>query len=970
MSANLHTENERIEAALQYILANNRDLWLKILMALKSWYGEAGRDIAETWSQTDPNFNAQDFRDVWKGLKPGGGVKIGTLFHVAKQHGWRDDQPHVMPTAEQIAQRQREADKRTQKENIDLYRKREQAAKTAQTVYRSPFAPANNPYLVRKDVLPVPMLKELPASKLAKILNYAPHSDGQPLTGNILIVPIMFQGKLSSLEFIDESGRKSALSGGAKAGGYAPLQATPEGNGEGLTILIGEGVASCMTAKQATGYPAFAALSSGNLLSVAKQLRTDYPAAAFVILGELLKATGELDPHSIQAAEAIGARLAVPDFGIERHQEQTDINDYAQKFGVQAVQELIELSTTGIGKAKNANFSGLDQKQVGQVGQDQETPSKAFIDGLKPAPPTPQNDGGAEVGQVGQNPEVEKKAEKPGFRLIRFVKEKRNGVYFYGDDEEPIWICSPLEIAADTRDETGNSWGRLLTFTDRDNTEHRWAMPMHMLKAAGEELRGELLNQGLELANTTKARKLLMDYIIQTPAPLKARSVKRTGWHGHKFVLSDRTIGDSVGERVFYQSASFSVGLKQSGTLAEWRNKVAKPSIGNSRLVLSISTAFAALAMGLVDAEGGGIHLRGPSSSGKSTALNLAASVFSEPKYVKSWRSTDNALEGACTAHSDLCLLLDEVGQLDPKHAGAVAYMIANGQAKGRAERTGGQREAATWRLLFLSSGEIGLSDLVSESGGQNKAGHEVRCIDLLADASKGLGIFERVPEGMQPSEFSNALKHAAATHYGHAMPAYVENLAKNFDILSRKFRAAQNAFVAEVAGKSSGQVQRVAARFGLIAAAGAYATEIGLTGWPEDEAVNASKKCFEDWLAGRGTVGDKEPAAMLAHVKGFLEQHGDSRFTDWDRSERVTINRVGYRRNDEGKGFTYFVFGESFKKELARGFDCGQMTKLLAKIGALMPDSAGKGTRKERMPDGQNMRVYRITPAIWDCTL
>jgi phage/plasmid primase-like uncharacterized protein len=351
-----HTERERIEAALRHIPATSpRDLWFSILAAIKSEYGEAGRDLAETWSQTDPSFNAQDFRDVWKSIKPGGGVKIGTLFRVAKQHGWRDDQPHIKPTAEQIAQRQREADKRTQKENLDLYRKREQAAKTAQTVYRAaPLAPANNPYQVRKGVSPEPMLKELPASELAKILNYAPQSDGQPLTGNILIAPIMQGGQLASLEFIDESGRKSALSGGAKAGGYTPLQAMPKGNGKGLTLLIGEGLASCMTAKQATGYLAFAALSSGNLLAVAKELRSNYPQADVVILGELLKSSGEIDPHAIQAAEAIGARLAVPEFGKERHQEQTDINDFSAKFGADAVQKLIDAATNSTNSYENS----------------------------------------------------------------------------------------------------------------------------------------------------------------------------------------------------------------------------------------------------------------------------------------------------------------------------------------------------------------------------------------------------------------------------------------------------------------------------------------------------------------------------------------------------------------------------------------------------------------------------------------
>ena len=47
-------------------------------------------------------------------------------------------------------------------------------------------------------------------------------------------------------------------------------------------------------------------------------------------------------------------------------------------------------------------------------------------------------------------------------------------------------------------------------------------------------------------------------------------------------------------------------------------------------------------------------------------------------------------------------------------------------------------------------------------------------------------------------------------------------------------------------------------------------------------------------------------------------------------------------------------------------GTGAREVARLLVKCGALMPqgDSA---TRKERMPDGALMRVYRVLPAIWD---
>jgi putative DNA primase/helicase len=73
--------------------------------------------------------------------------------------------------------------------------------------------------------------------------------------------------------------------------------------------------------------------------------------------------------------------------------------------------------------------------------------------------------------------------------------------------------------------------------------------------------------------------------------------------------------------------------------------------------------------------------------------------------------------------------------------------MLANGQGKQRAGRTGAARPRLTWRLLFLSAGEIGLAEHMGEVNKRARAGQELRMIDLPADAGAGLGIFETLHE-------------------------------------------------------------------------------------------------------------------------------------------------------------------------------------------------------------------------------
>ena len=185
-------------------------------------------------------------------------------------------------------------------------------------------------------------LREIDAGAAAAILGYAPKSGGDLLTGRLLVVPVKQGDGTSTLELIDGDKRKAALAGrGSKVGGYWATERLPDGDGAGLTLLIGEGVATVLSASEATGHPAIAALSSGNLPAVAKAMRERYPAAALVILADLVKATGEPDPHAIEAARSVGGKLAIPDFGTDRDPDMTDFNDMAHSCGAEAVARAI-----------------------------------------------------------------------------------------------------------------------------------------------------------------------------------------------------------------------------------------------------------------------------------------------------------------------------------------------------------------------------------------------------------------------------------------------------------------------------------------------------------------------------------------------------------------------------------------------------------------------------------------------------
>lgn len=552
------------------------------------------------------------------------------------------------------------------------------------------------------------------------------------------------------------------------------------------------------------------------------------------------------------------------------------------------------------------------------------------------------------------------------------------------DPKLPVWICGPLAVTAYTRNVDDEGWGRLLEFKDLEGHTHTWAMPVRLLHTESSEYRTVLADRGLVIASGhSRARDLLKDYIQSMNPSAWVRCVEHTGWQGGTFVLPDEVIGDTGGERVLLQTVSGSRHVyRQAGTLEDWKREVARLCVDNSRLVFSVSCAFASMLLGITRDENGGFHFRGISSQGKTTALAVASSVFGQGNlrqggYIQTWRATGNGLEAVASLHNDTLLCLDEIKQVDPRDAGEIAYMLASGKGKGRAEKNCLARERQTWRILFLSTGEISLADHLAAAGKRAHAGQEVRLVDVPAVTGK-YGVFEVLHGCEDGAAFSLAACQAAQTYYGVAAREFLrrlmvldpagrtERLGKDLDDLRREFLAYY------VPAGASGQVQLVAMRFALVAGGGELATRLGITGWAQGEVLSGVVACFKAWLEARGGTGDLETQAALSQVRRFFELHGESRFTLWSTDSldsqdpnRPTINRAGFRRVNARGETEFYVLPEVFKTEICTGFNSRSVVRVLVDKGLLLPATSGRFTRTERFPGLGNTSCYRFTTGV-----
>ncbi len=533
-----------------------------------------------------------------------------------------------------------------------------------------------------------------------------------------------------------------------------------------------------------------------------------------------------------------------------------------------------------------------------------------------------------------------------------------------GEDKPAIRLSGAFDVLASTRDAGGDGWGLLLSWRDMDGREHRWAMPRSMLASDAASVWRVLLDGGLFVASGQTARNRLADFLARVEVHARALAADRPGWHGPRFVLPHRIYGETAGERVVFQGERIAPStFDQGGTLQGWQREVAVSGVGNPRLALALAAAFVGPLLALIDGEGGGLHFVGDSSCGKTTALKAAASVWGPPRErVLTWRATANGLEGVATAHSETLLTLDELGQLDGREAGATAYMLANGQGKARMRATGGLRPQSSWRVLFLSTGEISLAALAATAGKTTAAGQEVRVLEIPANAGAGFGMWNTLHDHADGKALSEALNEAVKREHGTAAPVFLEYLVANPERAKAHARKIMDRFESAIPADASGMARRAGRRFGMIAAAGELARMAGVLPWPEGEAERAAATMFRAWAAARGGLRANEDVVALQSVRDFIERN-PARFEPLHAVEenRHVINRAGWwRETDDAREFLLLA---SAWQEIAEdaGLDGRRIAAAMTTAGLLIPGADGKSSQSIKPPHADKTRLYVV---------
>lgn len=579
--------------------------------------------------------------------------------------------------------------------------------------------------------------------------------------------------------------------------------------------------------------------------------------------------------------------------------------------------------------------------------------------------------------------EDEEEVEHPNYKLTK------NGVLYlleYKEDGEThqqwTMLCGYLKAVCQIRDVDSNNWGLLFELVDRDHKKKE--VVIHRDQLHTDKTAIELLsNKGLKIPRIKKFYKsiltcdLINDYISSCNPSRRAIGIDTVGWHGNSYILPyvdnpknvyyiQNSSKENEEDYILQSNSATPRRLIKKGTLKSWQDNVGALAKDNTVPVFSCSAALAPLLLKPLREDGCCFHFSGSSSIGKSTALHIAASIWGMTE-LSSFRSTDNAAESLCKNSNDGLLLMDELAQGKVEAIEQIAYLFGNGKGKARANRKGEAKVVSDFKIVGISSGEIGLPAKLAEKGKSVTAGMDVRFIDVDADMGKGFGVFDNLHGFKDGDALSKALQKRTKEHSGVVIDEFAKYLTSNFyEVKDKAYSIINDWLSINLPPDVDGQVARVARKFALAAAAGEIAIEAKILPFNKFDSMLHSAILFKNWLNKRGGTGSQEFKGIIDRLRNIVQEGVNSRFLNADGSEEgKNIKAAGYKKIGTDGTIEEFWFNpDIFVGEIMQYRDPKVFYPQLIKVGFVVPDKDGKHIPQKRNPVKEKQRRFIIVPA------
>jgi Domain of unknown function (DUF927) len=336
--------------------------------------------------------------------------------------------------------------------------------------------------------------------------------------------------------------------------------------------------------------------------------------------------------------------------------------------------------------------------------------------------------------------------------VIKFLE---GGVYIVEKGGVKKRIADPIQVTAFGTSEPGTVRELAYTavrFVDREDRRKREIVSSSMLVSQPGEFVALLAGRGYLWPPSQALRHKIVGALSVVKPAQHIRVTPVPGWHGRYYVLPGESYGPKGPDRKQFRlsyNATVRLGeYRRSGTLKEWKERVAKACIHSSRARLAVAAVFAAPNLRSLNINSFGFNFSGMTSSGKTLCVRMAASApgLNSNEGPATWDSSLVGFEQRALGHRDGFVPQDDTSYLaQPELVKLVTFRLASNRPKAKA----GQYVSANnivdvdWRVLPLSTSEEPIWRQIIERGRGRVRGEEMRMIDVPACVSKNNDIFD-----------------------------------------------------------------------------------------------------------------------------------------------------------------------------------------------------------------------------------
>ncbi len=397
----------------------------------------------------------------------------------------------------------------------------------------------------------------------------------------------------------------------------------------------------------------------------------------------------------------------------------------------------------------------------------------------------------------------------------------------------------------------------------------------------------------------------------------KKTTVSGFGWKKEKgipfFVLPDKAIGTNtsiVFEPEGLGDERFARALRQEGNIDDWRRGITR-CIDYPRVMFQIYASLTPPLLELLDAPNFIIDNWGLTSIGKTTVIEIAASIWGLPikeqgGLIIAWDATKVSIERLACLFNHLPIFLDDSQTANEKSIANTLYMIANGTGRLRGALKGTQK-TSHWRTIAFSTGESQLSGVTEFEGAK------ARIISFYGSPF----------ESEEQSGLIQKIKSDLHYNYGLAGPAFIQELFnRGYHQSNISLREEYRHATMELAKLGKDNISdRMAQYLAAVQVTGRLAENIFKFGGKVEDIV---RNMF-NYTCGENKERGDYPQRALEHIVSWVQGNQNS----FDRQEQLANVERGEIFGVIREGEYIGIFPHKFKEIIKKSeFDSSSVIK------------------------------------------